>query len=502
MFLKVLLGLLLSFSLLAKESLFEKSHYVPRKPRGFAAFSPDKRNAFYLDFQLDYHADAFFNTQGLVINMGTNAINLNNQNFALRNWIYLARPLIEVQIEEDIHFFATPDFGLQQFRFFDGYVDIDHFKTFGLLAGLQKSLVAGMEILENNINVNYAGYSSTLAPNREIGLMLHGALGASRPHPYNSMSYLGFDDWLSYQLGVFNGNADSSFPGIIPINVAEGANLYQFSTFNTGNKAFEGRLLMNPFIERQGHLLQNLGIGFAGSAQTVVNKLGLPAFLSPGRNVIFSFQTYESISIGQGVRNRIHPQFYWYFKNFGIEGDWAQTLQHLGLKFRSHVTGNLPTIRQLNNAGQIQFAYNLTGEDYKIGLIEPHRKFRLFDKLDFGALQLVFRLSLLDLDPSIFQSSYVNNVGQVQYDYSDPRVSVQRANTWTIALNWIWSEHFRMSSEFAHTSFKGGCSTGALSDPEHPGCLTASEEYVTAPSSQVINRPNELVMLQRFFLIF
>ena len=108
MFLKVLLGLLLSFSLLAKESLFEKSHYVPRKPRGFAAFSPDKRNAFYLDFQLDYHADAFFNTQGLVINMGTNAINLNNQNFALRNWIYLARPLIEVQIEDDIHFFATP----------------------------------------------------------------------------------------------------------------------------------------------------------------------------------------------------------------------------------------------------------------------------------------------------------------------------------------------------------------------------------------------------------
>ena len=44
--------------------------------------------------------------------------------------------------------------------------------------------------------------TAMLAPDREIGIVLHGSLGPYGCEPYyRGLSYLGFDDFFSYQLG-------------------------------------------------------------------------------------------------------------------------------------------------------------------------------------------------------------------------------------------------------------------------------------------------------------
>jgi phosphate-selective porin OprO/OprP len=59
----------------------------------------------------------------------------------------------------------------------------------------------------------------------------------------------------------------------------------------------------------------------------------------------------------------------------------------------------------------------------------------------------------------------------------------------------------RFSLEYAQSSFKGGCSTGALNAPVNPGCLTGLV-YAYQDSSKVIDRPDEKIIMQRFQLTF
>ena len=117
-----------------------------------------------------------------------------------------------------------------------------------------------------------------------------------------------------------------------------------------------------------------------------------------------------------------------------------------------------------------------------------------------GALQLVFRFSSLNIDPSVFWEGY--DYLTPQNKIALPVVSVQKANTYSIGLNWYLNGFIKMSTEFSDTKFTGGCSTGAYNDPVNPGCLTAKSTYIGAPGSVVINRPVELVFFQRISLEF
>jgi phosphate-selective porin OprO/OprP len=482
-----------------KISIFAKPVYKKEKSHSFKYESADEKYGLYIMGLIAGHADSFFNSQGLIMNMGTNAIELVNMNNITRTWLLAVSPIIESKLDDHIHLYFNPDFGQDQYRVFDASVDINYLKTFSITAGLQKSLISGFEPSV----FNYTGFTSSMSPWREITLQLYGELGPTLFVPYNVQHDLGLNSFFFYELAMTNGAPDGAFPGLIPFAVNGEDDLYQVANFNISNKAFEARFFMNPFIEFDQHPLQHFGLGFSGSAMTAVNQKGLPAILSIGRNVIYQFNALEeTFSIAQGRRNRFHPQFIWYHKNFAILGDYIVSTQQLSNYFNSNVK-EYPTIRQINRTGQALVIWNLTGEDYSWSeLYEPQNNFRPLDRVGTGAFQLGFRFSAINFDPSVFDYSYVNDQGQTKYNYSDPRTSVQKASAYGVVLNWIWNKSFKLSTEFSYTQFKGGCSTGALSSPINPGCLTAPNVYIAQPGSTVIDRPAEMVLFQQATILF
>lgn len=499
-------------------SLIERPVYE-KQSDAFKYETADHRNSIKFSLRMIYNPDMFLDTRGILLNLGAKAESTTQKNI-LRSWFNHVIPSFGATLEEDLHLFLAPDFGQNQQRLYDASIDLDHYRMFGFTAGLQKSLVAGFEQLTYP-SLAYEGFTSNLAPNREIGFMMHGGIGPQRPHPYKEgWSFLGLDDWFSYQFGIFNGAPDASNPGIVPFNQAKlnGTFTSQYlpSLYNTRSKAFEGRVFFNPFIAQENTVLQNLGFGIAFSTQIVNNSQDLPDILSIGQNPIFTYGVVYFQVYTQGLRNRIHPQAVWYRKNFGVMADWTQTLQHIALyqnvlgtpnynelvlnrRFNSSIP-NYPAIAQYNQASQIQFLYNITGEEFQIDGIKPENNFKPMDFNSMGALQLVFRFSSLNMDPSVFWEGY--DYETPQNKIALPVVSVQKANTYAIGLNWYLNPFIKMTTEFSDTKFTGGCSTGSYNDPVNPGCLTANSSYIGAPGSVVINRPDELVFLQRILLEF
>ena len=476
-----------------KYSLFAKSVYKKTKSNSFRYETPNQKHGLYFKGIISGRADSFLSTQGLIMNMGATANELKTQNNVIRNWLFLASPIIEAKVEDYIRLYLHPDLGQNQLRLFDANVSLDFFRTFRFMGGLQTALITGFE---PNV-FNYGGFTRNMSPFKEIAIKMFGEIGPTLSEFYSYENEFGTQSWFYYELAMTNGAADGAFPGLIPFEVSSENNLYQGSQNNTGNKAFEGRVFINPFILEQNHPLQHLGFGFAGSAMTEINRIGLPAFLSIGRNAIFQFNnSNRNFSIAHGRRNRIHPQFLWYRKNIAIVGDYIDSAQQLSDRFNSNIN-EYPTISQINRAGQALFVWNITGEEFHWQFTKPLNNFRPFDKYNFGGFQLGLRYTVLNIDPNTFNYYDITTDGRTVYKYSDPRTSVQRADGYSVVLNWFWNVNFKLSTEFSYTKFKGGCSTGALNSTITPGCLTAPYSSISQPGSTVLNRPSEIVIFQQ-----
>jgi phosphate-selective porin OprO/OprP len=354
--------------------------------------------------------------------------------------------------------------------------------------------------------------TTILAPNREFGLMLFGSLGPYRQRSLNlNLSPFGFDDWLSYQVGFFSGTPDGTNPGLNPIS----AEVFDSQRSTLANKAFEGRVILNPFINYQNSVLEPLAFGIGGSSQIVNNETLLPGLLSPGLNPMFLYQNVvDECGVvqflngfcpsvrGNGPRTRIHPSIFWHYKKFGLIFEAGNTLQTLTPLEKTKLNETvLPHLKQINQAAQMQFVYNLTSEKYRyLGMI-PEQDFKFFEKGATGAWQIIFQMGVLKIDPNTFNDFYtVNN--QKIFWYSDPRISIQHAQSFTFTLNWYWNKYFRISTEYDQTQYRGGCSTGGINSPVTPGCLTAPTKFIRAENSEVLNRPTEKLIMQRFVLAF
>ncbi len=461
----------------------------------FRFSTADGRNWIGFHGWLESDGDIFMNSSGLTINDGIRSIPITNQNTAVRFWLNRARPIIEGTIEKYMHFLISPDLGQSQKRLFDAFVDFYYYRLFGLRIGKQPSLASTIQnfVMIQIYHTLQPGFTTLLAPNRENGFVLFGTLGPYRPGYYDIwVTPFGFDDWLSYQVGLLSGTADGTNPGLNPVTVTG----FNSEVSSLANKAFEARVFMNPFINQKNEWLKHLGIGFSGSAQSVNNEYLLPAILSPGLNPIFVYKTNVHAN---GPRTRVHPQMYWYYDRFALVADVTQTMQNITPTYETSQT-NLPRVMQFNRAGDIQLIYNLTPEKFHYASMIPLRNFNILEKGATGAFQMTFRMSRLLMDSSVFQDFAI--VGdQKVYAYADPRISVSQANTWSVTLHWYWNEHLRWSTEYDQTSFSGGCSTGGLNAPINPGCLTAGS-YATAATSSVVNRPSEKLIMQRIQLIF
>lgn len=463
---------------------------------GFGFISNDDQNKLFLHGLLQFDQDPFFDVRGLTINNGVASTPMINQNNVDRFWMRRLRPILNGSFLKYNDFLFTPDFAQGQTRNFDAIIDLHYFEQFSFRIGKQKSLLAGFDRLRGAAvnNTVERGYSTMMAPNREYGFVLYGTLGPQREgsqSPY-AYKYIRFNNFISYDVGVLTGTFDNTNPGLNPVTPTT----FSSETATLENKVFEARLFTNLFLNSNSPLLKNIGVGIAGSTENVNNQANPPAMVSVGQNSIFF---YQALVHGNGPRSRIHPQAFWFLGPFGVFGEWAQTHQTLtnGPKFPN---ADDQSIGLTNHSAEVQMFYNLTQEPFHFGSFKPDRNFSPNINEHYGAFQLVARWSQLVMDNDIF-NYFKHSEGQAIYSFSDPRLSVQRANTWGIGINWFLNKNLVIMTEYNQTSFVGGCSTGGLNAPITPGCLTAGN-YATASTSKVVNRPDEKVIMQRYQLKF
>ncbi len=449
----------------------------------------------YLDFHglVELDQDIFYNINGLGVYTGLSVRNMYNQNTLDRLWANHIAPSLLARLDDQVIFNYAPDFGLNQYRTFDAFVEVNYSRPLSLKIGLQKDIVGGLELLlpGGHNELMYGGFPGMLAPNREIGFYVYGALGAHRQTADNDLYDYGFNDAISYQFGMVEGAADNTNPGIIPTVSVDSIFVTSIPGVALNNKSIEARVFFNPFINDNISLLQNLGFGLSGSFVNVNNQSNMPALLSMGLNPIF---VYSIFTWANGPRTRVRPQILWYYDSLEINADWVRSSQHL--QFAPPVKNKfVPQIYQQNKAGQIQVAYNLTHEKFSLDAFKPNNNFHPFEPGAYGALQIICRVSNLSIDPASFYSIVT---GRFSDSASNPMTSVQQANAMSVGLHWYWNDYFSLQMEYDQSNYVGGCSTGAL-DPQtnkNPGCFTGT------PGGRVINRPSEKVFMQRMRLVF
>ena len=411
-------------------------------------------------------------------------------------WIRRARLNVDGTLWKYADFRIAPDFANGgTVSLFDAYTDLHYFPFASLTAGKQKGPV-GLERLQSATALTFPerAYPTQLVPNRDIGIMLHGEFAK----PGYSTQYGGphnFNDFITYQVGVFNGVADQQNPA-------------NSQTASFDHKDFEGRVFAHPFQHSGISPLEGFGVGLAGTYgspqyQTLYN------LVSPGQNTILSYQntstqsaittpsgnvvsstTTTTVATANGDRTRITPQAYWYWGPFGLMGEWVNSTQELnGLRTDSTLvpgssrpvltTRNNANVNQSNTAWQVTASYVLTGEDNGFQMIKPRHPFDPFNGT-WGAFQIVGRWHELDIDKDTFTN--YGTASRPVYLFSDPRTSVQHATTWGVGANWWLNTNIKIMADYEQTYFNGGATN--------------------ATRTAVFNRPDEKVFFTRFQVAF
>jgi len=363
-----------------------------------------------------------------------------------------ARLSLDGSLFKHVDFRIAPDFAGSQLRLFDAFVDLHYFSAASLMAGKFRQPVS-LERMQTAINVTFVerSYPAQMAPNRDIGVMMHGAIA----YPGYKVQYTPqpqFREFLGYELGVFNGIRDNQ-----PVQNADSE--------KDNNKELAARLFAHPFMHN-GSALEGLGLGVAGTwGQPKDNTLF--SLLSPGQQSVVS---YNAATTSSGNAYRIYPQMYWYWKSFGMMAEYLLSSQQL-----HGVSGNNINIlaRQDNTAWHINASYVLTGENNTFFNIKPEH---VFDPVtgSWGAFQVAARWSEMDIDKSTFQN-YGTSANA--FYLSDSSKSINRAQSWALGFNWILNENIKIMTQYEQTHFSGGAINNT-------------------------NRPTENVFLSRFQFVF
>jgi phosphate-selective porin OprO/OprP len=332
-------------------------------------------------------------------------------------------------------FRIAPDFAGSSPSLFDAYLDLHYFPFASLTPGKQKVPI-GLERLQSATALTFAerAYPTQLQANRDIGVMLHGEFAK----PDYSTQYGGphnFNDFFTYQVGVFNGGADNQSPA-------------NSTSASFDNKAFEGRIFAHPFQHSGLSLLEGLGLGVGGSWGDPTNQT-LPSLVSPGQA---SIVTYLATAKAVNERYRIYPQLYWYTGPFGLLGEYVLSTQELNANKNSPAND----ITQNNRAYQVAASYVVTGEDNTFQGVRPRRA---FDPLNgnWGALQLATRWNELDIDDATFRN--FGTSAKPVYLYADPTKSVSKASSWAVGASWWLNPNVKIMADYEQTHFTGGAGT-------------------------------------------
>ena len=365
------------------------------------------------------------------------------------------RPIIEGTVYRNFYYRLMADFASNAVTLQDGYGEWRQFPFARLGFGKMKTPL-GLEQLASASELEFVerGLPRNLIPNRDFGVVLTGDM---------------FGERLNYTVGAFNGVQDLASIG---------------ASDNNDDKDFVGRLFALPFKNWYGPL-QGLGVGISGSygkeefsvaSNAVTPALG--SYVTAGQQRFFRYRSTSASSnvigadgktvnvplttvqanttVADGTRYRIMPQAYWYWRQFGLFGEYVESAQEVA--FGAH----RDTLA--NNAWQLQGFWVLSGEDASYRGVKPSRG---FDPLagGWGAWELVARFSDLQIDKDAFRGVSASAAGTA---FADPRQSAQRATAWALGVNWYLNRNSKINLDYENTWFKrgGGGSTRAPLDRE------------------------------------
>src|SRR5690242_1975303 len=276
--------------------------------RGVAFRSADGRNEIRLRgvFQAD---ERFF----LNDSIGTDT-------FVLRK----VRPVIEGTVADIYDFRIMPDFGNGKAILQDAYAAARFAPWAKVTVGKMKQPI-GLERLQQDVDTRLVerAFPTDIAPNRDIGVDLHGDL---------------FDRTLEYDIGYFHGVADGG-----------SSDAFNAEQDNNNDKDWALRLFTHPFRNTVSPL-QGLGFGasfnyadFSGSSPSAgsasVQTTNLPTYPTPAQLTFFTYRTSgPNATFASGERLRLSPQAYWYWGSFGVLGEYIVVQQDVARTLTNNTT--------------------------------------------------------------------------------------------------------------------------------------------------------------------
>jgi phosphate-selective porin OprO/OprP len=276
-------------------------------------------------------------------------------------YVRKARLSLSGRVAKYFEFKVMPDFGAGTSVLVDAYVDMRLSPSFRIRMGKDKTPI-GYELLRSTVDLAFPERSlaSSLVPNRDVGIELRGDLPNGK---------------LSYAAGLFNG-------------IVDGTNSSTDVDTNDG-KDFAGRVVVRPFARTGSRSpLAGLGAHLGGSAG---RQLGtLPSFKTTVGRTYFS---YDAAAKADGVRTRLTPAVFYYYKSVGAFAEYIRSAQTIA---REAVTTPIA-----NHGWDVTGTFVLTGEAAGERNVKPAHPFEP-DAHRWGALQLVARYSKLSIDPLAF----------------------------------------------------------------------------------------------------
>jgi phosphate-selective porin OprO and OprP len=308
---------------------------------------------------------------------------------------------------------ATPAAPIQ-----DAYGDFRPWPWLRLRVGKFKSPVS-LERLQSDAVVKFVerGFTSSVAPNRDIGVMLNGDIAGGV---------------FGYQLGVLNGVDDG----------ASG------DTDNNRAKDFVGRIFFQPFKGDPYSALSGFGFGVAattGNQRGTAAAPNLPSYVTVGQQTFFTYLTDArdptNTVIAYKRRNRVAPQLYYYVGPFGLLAEYVAS---------QHTVSKKGEPKKLTNQSWlVEASYVLTGDPNGYDGVTVREPFDPTKTTPtWGAPELSVRYNELRIDDETFPN------------YSNPDVSAKIARSWGVILFWNWSRNVAWLVDFEQTRFEGGAPGG------------------------------------------
>ena len=331
------------------------------------------------------------------------------------------RPIWEATVGSRLDLRLMPDFGEGRTTLYDAYMDLRLTRTLLVRTGKFKPPI-GLERLQSATDLAFLerAHPTSLAPNRDVGIQVQGAL---------------FGSLATYSVGFFDGVAD--------IAMGDGD--------QDDHKDFISRVFFTPLASTSLGKDAELGLGMAmshGGREGSATSTLLPVYRSPGQQSVFVYRsdgTAAGTTVADGTHRRVAPQGYFYAGPLGTMVEYTRS--SYGVR-RGTESASLDQV-----AWQVTGSWLLTGERASYRGILPRRPFDP-TRGQWGAFEVALRATELAVDDDAFPV------------FADPNTQVRRATSAGAAFNWYLNRGVRLQVNYLVTRYAGGALIGNR-EPEH-----------------------------------